>query len=407
MFENNTIKLKVTDIKRIKTPYDGTYGEARSYSTTARTYVAAVAIKDIPASLENWRKVNVRDPLMSSAVAKGILTSLQENPEAFFFKNRGITIIADDINLNKNDDYIELVFGDSQLSGLLDGGHTYKAIRTYIESLEEDESSGLDGHVKVEIIVGLKSADDIVAVVEARNTSTQVKEESLQELANHFDHIKKVLEDQTYFKNIAFKEVELAEDGSRKDIDIKDILSYLLCFDAERFPMESKEQPTLAYSSKSAVVKYFKDDDNRLRLDKYIKLLPEILQLRDLIYAELPVVYNSLGGHFSMLTGVTKTPHKGEPVQLPFTDLTTAVQIPSSFIYPILASFRSLVQVEAGEVSWVADPIEVWGNHKKKLADSIGLAAKQLQNPNKMGKQKSLWETCYRDLLVARLTQQL
>ena len=33
-----TIKLKVTDIKRVRTPYDGTDPEAEDYSTTGRTY---------------------------------------------------------------------------------------------------------------------------------------------------------------------------------------------------------------------------------------------------------------------------------------------------------------------------------------------------------------------------------
>lgn len=407
MATNTSINLKVTDIKRIRTPYDGTDPEAASpYSTTGRTYIAAVKLQNIPKELVEWRKINVRDPQMTSGVAKGIASSLQDNPEAFFFKNRGITLIASDIRLKDKtlDSSVELIFDNPETNGLLDGGHTYTAIRNYIEGLRSEDPAkvdSVDGHVKLEIIVGLKNKEDIVSVVEARNTSTQVKEESLQELAHHFDIIKQVLKDEPYASHIAYKEIELAEDGSKKDIDIKELLSYVICFDAERYEFDSKDQPVQAYSSKAAVIKYFKDDANRQRLAKYMVLLPDILMLRDRIYADLPRTYNDAGGAFGRLTGVSESK---KSFVLPFSGETVTKQIPSSFIYPLLAAFRALIKVEGETATWLDDPFKVWENQKSKLADSVGDEAKKLQNPNKMGKQKSLWEQCYRDLLIARLT---
>jgi hypothetical protein len=406
-----TINLKVTDIKRIRTPYDGTDAEGvEAYSTAGRTYIAAVRLQDVPEELSDWRKINVRDPLMTSGVAKGIAASLQDNPAAFFFKNRGLTIIASDIHLKDRsfDSNVSLVLNDPETNGLLDGGHTYTAIREYIEGLRAEDpakADAVDGHVKLEIIVGLKDKDDIVAIVEARNTSTQVKEESLQELAHHFDSIKRVLKDKPYADRIAYKEVELAEDGSKKDIDIKELLSYIICFDAERYTFESGDQPVIAYSSKAAIIKHFKEKANRDRLEKYIVLLPKILELRDTIYNELPRTYNEgAQGKFGALTGVSEA-RRGK--KLPFNGEPMAKQIPSSFIYPILAAFRALVTVQDGEATWIQDPIEVWAEQKERLASTVVEEAKKSQNPTKMGKQKSLWEQCYQRLVIAMLSKKL
>jgi hypothetical protein len=400
-----SVKLVVTDIKRIKTPYDDTLES--DYLTKARTYVAAVRLADVPAELKNWRKVNVRDPLMTSGVARGIASSLSEDPQAFYFKNRGLTIIADDLSFPKGKEgYVELIFGDAELNGLLDGGHTYTAIRNYLEELDSEKLSELDGHVRFEIIVGLKSQEDIVAVVDARNTSTQVKSESLQELAGFFEPIKNAIKNKPYANNVAYKETELAEDGSRKTIDVKDILSYLVCFEAERFPLDSKDQPVMAYSFKTGIVKQFKDEERRDQLEKYIPLLPDILELRDLIYEELPAAYNAAEGRFGKLTGIGML-HSGKTIILPFSGKRSQYQIPAPFIYPVLAAFRSLIKVENGKAVWIQDPRSAWERQKGNLASSIGEAAKKHQNPNRMGKEKSLWETCYRDLLVARLTGNL
>lgn len=61
----------------------------------------------------------------------------------------------------------------------------------------------------------------------ARNTSTQVKEQSLANLSQHFDAIKDILKNEPYANRIAYKETEFSEDGSRKDIDIKEIYHIL------------------------------------------------------------------------------------------------------------------------------------------------------------------------------------
>jgi len=286
-------------------------------------------------------------------VAKAILSTLEDNPEAFFYRNRGITLIVEKARFDNQTNWLELVFSKKDKHGLLDGGHTFKVIRNFVDELNQEQLNETNACVRVEILEGIADLEDVVSIVEARNTSTQVKEQGIDELRKHYDAIKGVLEDKPYAEMIAYKEYELQEDGSKKNIDIKDILSYLVCFDVENF--SSDKHPISAYSTKSAVVKYFRD--NKERLHKYIKLLPEILELRDIIYAELPQAYNSAGGAFGKLTGVTEVSRKKRMRKecLPFTGIETSYRIPSGFIYPILASLRNLVDGET--FVWKTDPV--------------------------------------------------
>src|SRR3989344_4449717 len=58
----------------------------------------------------------------------------------------------------------------------------------------------------MEIIEGITDEIEIVGIVEARNKSTQVQEQGIQELLHKFDPIKEVLSGQSYASNIAYKE---------------------------------------------------------------------------------------------------------------------------------------------------------------------------------------------------------
>ncbi len=199
----------------------------------------------------------------------------------FLFRNRGLTIIADSIEFDNKNSILQIELSDKEKHGLLDGGHTYKVIMDYLSELTDKD--GIVAYVKLELIERVEDSE-IVSIVEARNTSSQVKDQSIAELNNLFEEIKEVLKERSYSNRIAYKEFELLEDGTEKDIDIKEVLSYLICFDTENF--DDKNHPIKAYASKSAVLSHFISQKERIQ--KYIKLLPVILELRDIIYREIP-----------------------------------------------------------------------------------------------------------------------
>ena len=378
------LKFPALSFRRIVGPNDDIRG---------RMYVAVVNIKDIPGALEDWRKLNPRDPKISSGVAIKIQSTLKDNPESFFLKNRGLTLMVDSVTFDNQSNEIKLEMSDQNRNGLLDGGHTFRVIRNYLEGLSKDEIDEINAFVRIEILEGIQDVVEAVGIVESRNTSTQVKEQSIEELKKNYEEIKNVLKGQPYAENIAYKEYELLEDGSKKNIDIKEILSYLVCFDVEEFG--SEKHPIKAYSSKASVVQHFRD--NQTRMSKYVELLPSILELRDFIYLELPDAYNLSGGKFGGLTGVIELSNKARmnKEELSFTGKESNYRIPNSFIYPILASFRNVVQIKDNKCSWKILPVKLFRELKNDLAIRLGEQAKELRNPNKLGKDSATWGRCY------------
>jgi len=292
----------------------------------------------------------------------------------------------------------ELRFSDPSMNGLADGGHTYRVIRNHVDGLPEAERKEIEAFVSMECLEGFKTREEIVPIIEARNNSTPVLEQSTLELLGSFDKIKEVLKGRPYAPRIFYKQYEEAVGDTPKDIDVKEILSYLICFDSEGF--DEKSHPIKAYSSRAAVVDYFKE--NKDRLEKYIPLLPEILELHDRIYLRLPKVYNKnkkgedgeKGGKFGKLKGVDKV-ERGPKEELVFTGDESEFRIPSGFVYPILASFRNLVRAESTKCSWKDDPFKLFDDLEGDLVTVVGEQALVLKNPNALGKDAATWRLCY------------
>jgi hypothetical protein len=383
------IKFPVVSFRKISTPSEDKIG---------KTYIAVVSVKDLPKEFDNWRALNPRDPKLTSGVAKKIFETLQNQPDLFLLKNRGITILVDKTDFDNHSNLLKVEMVDETKHGLLDGGHTFRVIRSFIDALNPEELVDVNAMVKLEILEGVRDRNDVVGIVEARNTSTQVKEQGIEDLLGTFDVIKEVLKGKSYESRVAYKEYELLEDGSKKDIDIKEILSYLVCFDVESF--DSIKHPIKAYSTRALLVDHF--SARKKEMEKYVRLLPEILELRDEIYFELPDAYNKsaneeTGGKFGKLTGVTDTSSKKkmEDVLLDFSNKKSHYRIPSGFIYPILASFRNLVGIRENRCYWKTDPIRLFGDIKFELAARIGGQAKATRNPNQLGKDVNAWQSCY------------
>ncbi|MBL8031784.1 MAG: AIPR family protein [Candidatus Doudnabacteria bacterium] len=377
MSEFVTIR-NVTSYKKI---FASPAGKAKSM------YAAIINVHDLPVEFENWLDINPREATETSGVAKKIRESLVAQPEAFVFKNRGLTLIANSVKFDTDTAKLTLEMSDPSIHGLLDGGHTYKVVRSELANSENSGENLKGAFLRIDLLEGFSDLDEVVDIVEARNRSAQVKDQSLEELRNHFEVIKDVLKSEAYSDRIAYKELELLDESdAKKDIDIKEILSYLVCFDAEQFT--DSKHPIIAYSGKARALKHYVA--NRDRLEKYTTLLPKILQLVDTIKLELPKAYNAGGGKFGRLTGVLSAKDK-----LPFIGATSEFQTPAGFIYPVLASFRALVGVHGKTCTWKSDPVTFFLEYKSLLAEAIGEQAIEFRNPNKLGKDNATWRLCY------------
>ncbi len=369
-----------------------------------KNYYAVLNTRDLP-NFTGWRKINVRDPKLKGAVPHAIRMSYREKPDMFIFMNRGIVISVSSVVFDNKSSRITIELKDPDLHGLLDGGHTYNII------LEEREDQSVDQYVKVEILEGL-SHEDITQIVDARNTSNQVRDESLMNLSGEFEKLKKALEGAPYFESIAFKEYELDKNGDPKPIDVREIIAILTAFDRDNF--DDKVHPINTYRSKAACLKHFKEHPESYK--RIYPLAKEILELYDHIQEKLPELYNQVrgqtgdvsGGKFGKMTGVTF--HKTFPKThnyLFFLDKRTKYGVPDGFTYPILGGFRALLEERSGRYVWgksLHPVVLLNGELGLKLADTIGNFALEAQNPSKTGKSPLVWQACYQSVQVAYLT---
>ena len=91
------------------------------------TYFIWVDFNDLPETFPT--DVNPRKPKMTTSVAKALLNAVADDNTNFDINNRGMVITAKSFVYDTSSHKVTLDFGDETLKyGLLDGGHTYRAI---------------------------------------------------------------------------------------------------------------------------------------------------------------------------------------------------------------------------------------------------------------------------------------
>jgi hypothetical protein len=359
-----------------------------------------VSVFDLP-DLASWRRINVRDAKETGAVPKAIRETLDESPDMFFFKNRGLVITANSVAFDNESAVVTLALADPNLHGLLDGGHTYTVIQSYISQTERDAlGAGDQAFVRVEILEGF-GPDQIVEIVEARNTSNQVKDQSLLELQQAFEGIKEQIANEPYGNLVAYKEYEIYEgtdaDGRyAKPIDIREIISLLTVFDKDHWG--DNKHPIMAYSRKAACLNRFKDYPQSYQ--KLYPLIPGILRLWDMIHRNMPDWWQAAkdrqgqGAKFGRITGVISN----KTTKLYFLADESSYAIPTAFKYPILAALRAFLEEQDGKFVWgkglnPADILE--DGLGEQLTEAVINNALEIRNPTKLGKTNSVWDQCY------------
>jgi hypothetical protein len=368
-----------------------------------RNYIAVVDVRQLP-DFNGWRKINVRDPKLTGSVPKAIRSSVKEYPELFVFLNRGMVLSVESVSFNNQREELTVTLHDTELHGLLDGGHTYNILLEERETLQEPQ------YVKLELLEGFKQ-EEIPVLVDARNTSNQVRDQSLMNLQGEFEKLKKAVIGETYAQLIAYKEHEVLDDGGTKPIDVREVIAILTCFDRANF--DARIHPINAYRSKAACLQHFQA--NKADYDKIYSLTSDILELYDHIQLLLPDLYNKVrsksgevaGGKFGKLTGVTTYDGKRK-AQLLFINEESKYGVPSGFVYPVLGAFRALLEERSGRYVWGkgVDPIQLLkGQLGETLADTIGNFALDARNPSKTGKSPLVWQACYQAAQVAYLSR--
>jgi len=389
----STFSFPVVSFRHVETPF-----ERDGY----RDYFAVVDTNHLP-DLSDWRQINVRDPKLTGAVPKAIRDSFRTKPDMFVFLNRGLVLAVENVKFDNKSSTVTVKLSNPKLHGLLDGGHTYNIV------MEETPELLKPQYLRVEFLEGFNH-DDITDVVDARNTSNQVRDQSLMNLAGKFDRLKTALSKAPFYDQIAFKEYETDADGNPKPIDVRDVIALLTAFDRDHFT--ESVHPIMTYNSKAACLNHFGTHEET----SYRKIYPlavELLQLCDHVRDQLPDLYNKArgqagevsGGRFGRLAGVVYRDGK-RVQQLNFIKKDSRYGVPDGFVYPIIGAFRALLEEQNGKYVWGKglSPVEMLkGNLGLKLADTIGNFALDTQNPSKTGKSTLVWQACYQSVQVAYL----
>src|SRR5688572_10622715 len=87
----------------------------------SRFGVFFIAAAQVPRELWDWREVNPREVNRRSAVYKSIVQTLTQDPERFHERNRGITIVAEDLVFDEKRHEVVLHLNHSKTNGVVDG----------------------------------------------------------------------------------------------------------------------------------------------------------------------------------------------------------------------------------------------------------------------------------------------
>jgi hypothetical protein len=345
---------------------------------------------------------NPRRPDPKSRVAKEIRKTLDEDGPNFHLLNRGITILAKDVEYDNKTERVRLRLHDSEAEeenyGILDGGNTYAQINDFRQEMPDDGMAALQQmFVNAQVLVPRTHETETVAellndIKEARNNSVQVKQKSLADARHHYDRLKQVIESEPYFKDITWRE------GDNGSIDVLTILMQLMLF-VPRFSEDAPDkEPNGAYGRKEkcleAFLAYSDDPAQAPLLAKYIDHVPNIVRLFDEMQLQFPA---HVGGRFGGINEVrifdekkqyekgTKKYRKSAP-RTAFLQRDMKYEYPTGWLFPLLAAFRVLLTPSAsGELAWKRDPLKFWKNHGAEICNrydpffkAVGYDAKRL-----------------------------
>lgn len=351
-----------------------------------RTYLCVVPVSEIPKDFNNWMEVNAREPSLVGRVPREIRTTLTELPDWFVAYNRGLALLASDVQYDNKANRVALTFKNKQEHGVFDGGHTLAVILNERNNQTNGDAQTEDqAFCRLEILTGVPPGT-ITELVEARNTSRQVASKSLLNLDGRFKELKDALGPQIT-SQIAWKENEEAP------IDVRELIALLTAFNRDHY--NDVKHPIVAYSGKEACLKQFEASP-----DTYRKLYPiasDILELWETIQAVVPDQYNKeTGGRFGKLKGCT--PLK-KPRLLPIIDGVTSYPFPNGYLYPIVAAFRPMLEEKHGVYTWGkgVKPVAIvqQGFATKVFSGPIFNSIQTYHNPNRTGKDPNVWGLAY------------
>lgn len=385
----------------------------------------------------------------AGSVTDDILESIEETPEIFAFKTKGVLVGASSYErLQRN--RIELCFVNPKIEGILDGGHNMLAIGTHIltkaigdlrvkrrikrwpdfkdlwethrkdveqlrkESVANDESGPLDFLVPLEILVPADLEDpDIVeefnssllSVCSARNNNVELTLETKANKKGYYEDLRKALP-----KRVADRVEWKTNDGG--DIKVRDLIALSwIPLSALDLPYMPDLAPQNIYRNKGECAKLFdelmgQDEVSEPTDGEYTRALHneqvrsalmltgQLPELYDKIYQAFPYAYNEGGGKFGNINVVKMSRDMRTAPTTYFTGTTVDYSYPDGLIMPLVYGLRSLMHLdENGLVAWAQDPFEFLDQCLANIVKKYRVILDAFRfDPQKVGKNEGSYD---------------
>jgi hypothetical protein len=384
----STLRIPVQQYRSLPTP-----------SGSSKLGLFSASASSIPAELWEWREVNPREVSTSTSVYTAIAGTLDEDPERFFERNRGITVSAADVEYDDKSKEVVISLEDSTLHGVVDGGHTLHAI---LEAQKTPPDGSWPAFVFVKVMTGI-AADQIAEIAGGLNRSQQVDLKSLENLKGHFAQLQRVIAKEPYRDQIAFKMNE------SKPIDVREVLYYLAIFDASTY--DETRHPTQLFGRKEGLVRDFAKEAAGKKAASFqilINRAPDILRLRDLIEKKTLTVDN-IGRFKADKKARVKSP-KHRKNELYFIGEQVDGKVPLGWIMPMLGAFRANVNWDQphGSFSWKVDNEKLLDSCLQRLVSSIQeIHQRENRRPEHVGRSATAWRLCYQTVQNTILQHEL
>jgi hypothetical protein len=383
-------------------------------------------------------------------VTDDIIESITKTKELFPFKTKGILLAVSTPPEELERQRYKLQFENSDIEGILDGGHNTLAVAIHIlkEATSNDRSisrikrwsdlkqywseykskietirASLDFLVPVEILVPVsddeatieKFKKSILDICSARNNNVQLIIDTKANQAGHFEIIKNTIDpkirDQVIWKT--------NEPGR---IEVRDLIALawlpLLCVELPEGI--NKISPYQLYSSKGKCMKTFIDLMEDQNISKQISgryelknpligsalgMLKDLPRIYDKIYKMFPESYNKSDGRFGKIGSVKiydsfslaeENPDKylkKQPIT-PFYGEKIKYQYADGFVAPLIYGLTALIkQKNKQDVVWSVDPDQFIDDNLDEIVGGYkGIVDMCNWDPVKMGKNAGSYQ---------------
>ncbi len=382
MANYNTVTFVTKTARRIPDPnFKDKHGMER--------HLFVVPVPELPKGIP--LDPNARTPKTRKRVYQKVRESLFNRdcePGTFHLKNKGITIIADRVKPLGGEKYEVSMLNGTH--GIVDGGHTY----TLITEAQDDPDLPEDQYVNVEVRVGVPEMW-IPEIAGGLNTSVQVEDMSLDNLAGHFHWIKEELKGEPYYKKIAWSENDPGE------FDARDLVALMTLFNVALHSNDEEQDPVFAYERKSKALKEY--EEHPKSFENMRGMLKDILQFHDIIREQYYELWkDKIGRNPGSLSFSEKPPGKRQKHwTFMFSGRQAEYRMVQGMLYPMLAAFRWHVDSDplTGKMHWRGgfEAVKVaWNDCATPLLKATHEMSTQLNHkPLSVGKSRPHWRNLH------------